>query len=112
MRITTKDVKPLGFKGSGMFDDSKWYQFYFASVPKHRKVYVISALDGTVSHFDLSKDDYEDFESGDLSVVPPGCCCASGNRFTEDFEIDFKGDVDKAFETKKDFLKFLKRLMK
>ena len=112
MRICTKDVEKLGFKGSGMFDDSKWYQFYYAQVPSKRRVYILASFDQSISHFTLNAKDWKDFKNGDLSLVPIGCCCASGNKYKENPVVDFEGDFEKRFKTKENTLKFIEKLMK
>jgi len=114
MKIYAKDVAPLGFKGNGMFDDSKWHQFYYATLPKQCKVYIISSLDPdqSISHFSLSQSQYKEFKNGKLSLVPIGCCCASGGKYIENPIIDFRGDFQNVFGTKDKFLKFVKKLLR
>ena len=88
MKIWLKDVAPLGFKGSGMWDDSKWYHFYYKIVPSKRRVYIIDALDRNLSHFSLTSKQYKAYMNGELSLVPLGCCCASGGKYLENPKKD------------------------
>jgi hypothetical protein len=110
MNIYTKDVAPLGFKGSDLMED-KWHHHYYAKFPKTCRVYIINSLDESVSHFQLTKKQYGDFEEGKLSLIPRGCCCATGNRYIENPVVDVEGDFDKLFGKKKAFLQYLEKLI-
>ena len=112
MYLYKKDVEKIGFKGSGIFDDSKWHHFYYAKCPKTRKIYVIDDLEKSVSHFNLSEKEWKAFENGKLSLVPDGCCCASGGRYKDHPVIDFKGDWKKTFRTRNKTLAFIEKIMK
>ena len=112
MKIYAKDVAPLGFKGSGMFDNSKWYHFYYAKCPKSRRVYIIDAIENSISHFELDKKDWKAFVDGKLSLVPEGCCCASGGRFRENPIFDFMGEWKSVFGSKEKALEFVRNIMR
>lgn len=112
MNLYAKDVAKIGFKGSGLFDDSKWYHFYYAELPKTKQVYIIDSVEESVSHFNLSDTEWKEFKRNVLSLVPPGCCCASGNKYKEYPILDFKGDFKRCFKTLKNTLKFISNLMK
>lgn len=112
MKIYTKDVESLGFKCSGMFDDSKWNQFYYTKIQNKHRVYIIDNVDNSISHFNLNKKEWEAFEDGQLSLIPIGCCCATGNKFKENPVVDFQGDFEKFFGTKKKMLKYIEKLVK
>ena len=108
MDIRTKDLAPLGFEGSGVFE-SWWHHFYYLEVPKKKAVYIWDNLDHELSHFDLDDKQWRSFKRGRLALVPLGCCCVTGRKYIEDPDIDYKGDMDKIFETKQTFLEFLKK---
>jgi hypothetical protein len=110
MYLYIKNVKPLGFTGSGLFE-SKWHQFYYAKVPKTRKVFIIDNLEQSISHFTLTKQLYNKFEKGKLSLVPAGCCCATGNKCVENPIIDFQGNWRKMFKTRNKTVEFIKKIM-
>ena len=112
MRLYTKDVEKIGFEGSGLFDDSKWHRFYYAKVPKTRRIYIIDDFEPSVSHFELSKKEWKEFMNNKLSLVPIGCCCASGNKHKENPILDFKGDWKLTFRTRNKTLEFIENLMK
>jgi len=114
VKIYLKDVAPLGFKGSGMFSDSRWHHFYYLEQPKQRRFYIIDSLDISVSHFNLTAREYKRYKQNELSLIPLGCCDAGcSNRETKENPIiDFKGDIEKIFKTKKKFIDYLKGLIK
>jgi hypothetical protein len=109
MKIYLRHVLPLGFKGSGMWDDSKWYQFYYKIVPSKRRVYIIDALECTLSYFRLTIKQYKAYMSGELSLVPLGCCCASGGRYIENPVLAIRAIRNKKNDSNKLFLKMVKR---
>ena len=104
MEIYAKDVVPLGFKGNGMFSDSKWHH-YCLEQPKKRRFYIISNVDNSITHFNLSAREYQLYKRNRLSLIPLGCCDAGcGTRETkEDPEVDFLGDFDSCFLNRKSF---------
>jgi len=111
MYLYTKDVKDLGFRGSSVFD-SKCPHYYFAPRPRSKKIYVIDNFAQSISHFVLTKDEWEDFNKNELSLVPIGCCCATGGRHKENPIIDFQGDFKMVFGTRNKVLEFISKLMK
>ena len=81
MIILRKHIQALGFKGSHPFESS-FQSIWYRSFPKERAIVGISnysCIEG-VFRFDLSAENMKAFEQGKLSVVPPGCCNASGGR--------------------------------
>jgi len=112
MNIYTKDVAQIGFKGGGMFDDSKWHQFYYKVNPKSRKVYVLGSVlgDQYICHFNLSPSSLKMFQKGTLSIVPPNCCCATGNKYVNKYVMDFEGNFEDRFKKKAKFLEYLKKI--
>ncbi len=112
MNLKIKDVEKIGFKGVGLFDDSKWHQHYYAKLPKARRIYIIDDLEQSLSHFELSKKEWLAFEKNDLSLIPRGCCCVSGNKHKEHPILDFYGDWKRTFGTRNKTLKFIEKTMK
>ena len=110
MYLSAKNVEELGFIKSGLFS-SKYHHHYYAKRPKSRKIYIIDNFDQSISHFVLTNDEWEDFEENDLSLVPIGCCCATGNRHKENPIVDFMGDFKNVFGTRKKTLAFIEKLM-
>jgi len=109
MNLYAKDMEAIGFKGSNIFQ-SRWHHFYYRAVPKKKTVYIVDALDEIVEHFTLSIQEWRAFKRGTLKLIPVGCCNAAGGRALEDPAIDFKGDLEKIFKTKKKFLQYLDEL--
>lgn len=94
MRIWLRQVAPIGFKGSGLFDDSKEYSFYYKKDPKKRKVIVLgNTAIQTVSVFTFTPKEYKAFERGKLGITPPGCCNAVGKPSKECYSMIHQGDI-------------------
>lgn len=111
MYLSTKDVKKIGFKGSGMFVDSKYNHFYYATVPNKKQVYIIDNYDQSVSHFSLSEMELKNFNKGKLSLIPIGCCSVGGGKCKYYPTLDFNGDFKESFRTKNKTIEFIKKLM-
>jgi hypothetical protein len=111
MHLYTKDLAKIGFKHSGLFDCSKIHHFYYAKVPSTRKIYVIDNFDQSLSHFCLTKKQWTEFPKGRLSLIPIGCCCATGNKYIENPLLDFKGDFKANFKTRSKTMEFIKSTM-
>lgn len=103
---------PLGFKGTGMFDDSKWYQRYKLEIPKKRRVYIVDIFDDSVCHFNLTLKQYRAFKANELGLVPLGCCGGFSGECLEHPTIDFQGNFDEVFGNKKNLLAYLEKLIK
>lgn len=87
-------MEAIGFKGSGMFVNQVCYSVYYRKVPSKCRVDVVTAYGTqTVSQFNLTKAQYRRFEDGKLSLVPPGCCSASGRPYLEDPKMLFEGTI-------------------
>lgn len=112
MNLNTKDVEKIGFKGTGLFDDSKWHHYYYAKLPKTRQIYIIDDLEQSLSHFDLNKEEWKAFENNKLSLIPRCCVYTRGNRCKENPVLDFYGNWKKRFGTKNNTLKFIEKAMK
>jgi len=114
MKIYTKDLEPLGFKGNNIMI-SNWHHHYYCEVPSRKEVYVFDNFEHTVCHFELDGKQWSAFKRGTLGLVPPGCCGGLfGGKYTEDYKMDFQGDVEKIFGKrafKKKFLEYLGRLV-
>jgi hypothetical protein len=81
MHIKTKQIEPLGFKGSGMYDHAASYNHYYRKDKKNSCIIGVTQLyPPTVFSFPLTKKQFTEFEAGKLSLVPPGCCNASGGK--------------------------------
>lgn len=95
--IYTRQIRPLGFKGSGMFVDSKWHLNYYRTFPKERVVLGICGGllgdDEGVWRYELSTKQMKAFQSGKLSLVPPGCCSASGRPYLESYKWVYEGTI-------------------
>jgi len=109
LKINTKDMEKIGFKGNGVFRSS-WHQFYYRSVLEKKSIYIYDALDERVQHFKLTSSQWRAFDNGKLKLIPEGCCNASGGKAKENPEIDFHGDLKKVFKTKKKFLEYVNDL--
>jgi hypothetical protein len=96
MNIKTKQIAPLGFNGSGMYDYATSYNHYYKKDPVNYRIIGVTSLCGnTVFSFQLTKEQYAAFEKGNLSLVPPGCCCASGRPYIDNDEcnIHYDGNI-------------------
>lgn len=95
MLVYTRHVAPLGFKASGMFDDSKCVSHYYKKLPLVCAVMIVSNNIGDVEQFiqvfRLSAEQYRKFEKGKLSLVPTGCCNATGRPSVDGPDIMFNG---------------------
>ena len=111
MKLYTKDLTKIGFKHSGLFDDSKIHHFYYVKVPSTRKIYVIDNFDQSLSHFCLTKKQWAAFNKGKLVLIPLGCCCATGNENIENPILDFQGDFKTNFKSRKKTMEFIKSKM-
>jgi len=87
----------LGFKGTGLFDDSTYHSFYRKLLPENRAVVVIgTVIPKCVNVFILSEKQWAAYRRGSLGLVPTGCCSASGRAHVEPTvevehdELDFK----------------------
>lgn len=114
MKIYAKDLAPLGFKGIGMFDDSKWYHMYSLEIPSRRTFYIINVLDDSISHFTLTPKQYKLYKANKLSLIPLGCCNAGCSHLQslENPNIDFQGNFEKVFGKKKNLLVYIEKLVK
>jgi len=92
MNVRSKQVEPLGFKGNGMFCDSATHNYYYKSDPINFTITVIGNLfPQTICRFQLNSKQYKSFKEGNLSLVPPGCCNASGGPTINHCEVLFEG---------------------
>jgi hypothetical protein len=95
MLVYTRHVAPLGFKASGMFDDSKCVSHYWKKLPQVCAVIVVSNhlsdLEQYIQVFRLTRKQYDRFARGSLSLIPTGCCCATGRDHLEGPDIMFNG---------------------
>lgn len=91
----TRQVRPLGFKGSGVFVDSAWHLNYYRTFPKQRVVLGICGgmVPDGVWRFDLTCKQMKAFQKGKLSLVPPGCCSASHRPSLEDPKWVHEGEI-------------------
>jgi hypothetical protein len=111
MKLYTKDMEPLGFKGNNMFV-CRWHHFYYKKVSEKRTMYVVDALAERVMHFKMTPTEWRAYNDNKLSLVPIGCCSPTPGRKKEDPDVDFEGDFKKEFKTKKKFLSYLDELCK
>lgn len=93
MILRTRYMRPLGYKGSGMFDDSPSYSHYYKKLPECCSVVVVSNTCPTyIGVFRLTKRQYSAFEKGTLSLVPNGCCSPSTKKQMEGCDVLFSGE--------------------
>jgi hypothetical protein len=93
--VYLRQVAPLGFKGTGMFIDSKWHHNYYRVFEKE---YVVIGICGGlvpdgVWRFDLTRAQMRAFKKGKLSVIPPDCCSASHRPKVDDYKWVFEGTI-------------------
>ena len=93
MNFYTRHVKPLGFKGSGIFTDSKWYSTYYLVNPELRLVIILQNLSQALSVYRLNACDFKRFREGKLSLIPPGCCNPSGGPSRTNAIVFHEGEI-------------------
>jgi hypothetical protein len=87
-----RTLSPLGFIGSDMFP-SDTQSLYYKRLPKWHCVLVVSNLvPQSIQVFRLSKDHYNKFRKGSLSLIPNGCCNAIGGNSIENPDMLWIGD--------------------
>jgi len=73
MNVLRRHVGLLGYKGAHPFESS-YQAHWYKKIPELRRVICISNLcPQTISHFNLTKQQWRAFEKGTLALVPPGC---------------------------------------
>jgi hypothetical protein len=86
-------MEPLGFKGADMYSDSNWHNHWYRTFRAKGIVIGVSCL---IPHglfiFKLTPRQMTSFVRGKLSLVPPGCCHASGGKHTENYEWVHQGE--------------------
>jgi len=92
MKLIGRNLKPLGFKSSGLFEDA-------TSLCLHRResplgVEFADGMHGRLGIFRLSPSQKRAFKKGKLSLVPPGCCAPmrKPSEILENAEILFEGE--------------------
>lgn len=111
IRINTKDLEPLGFKGLGLMASS-WHHHYYLELPKKRKIYIVDSLDQSISHFKLTPKEYQQYKQDRVSLIPLGCCSAGGSDriLKENPTLDFEGDFER-LGRKRDVIKYIKDIV-
>ena len=87
MKLTRKQLKPLGFKGTHVFD-SNWHAHWYRSFPKACAVVGINCISPEgIWKTALTPAQMRSFSRGGISIEIPGCCggatghtCIEGNR--------------------------------
>ena len=94
MILHARYLRPLGYKGSGMFDDSASYSHYYKKLPECCAVVVVSnnLSSSYIGVFRLTKQQYATFEKGHLSLVPNGCCSPTAKAQVEGCDVLFSGE--------------------
>lgn len=104
MTIKLKQVKPLGFKGNGVYPDSAYHSHYYKVDAKAKTVTVIGNLyPQTISRFELTSRQLEAFDVGKLKLVPPHCVSPGPGRSFDKCKILFEGDIKNLRHLKKIF---------
>ena len=96
------DVQPLGFKSADIFIPSSKKARGFYWKKKHNRVF-FTTREGEAGVFRLSPAHSRSFDANALSLVPPGCCNASGGKTRE-----FSPGRDSFLIAKTDFLRAAK----
>ena len=93
------DVEPLGFRNSGIFDESSKKATGCYWKKKGNRVF-FTTFKGQAGVFRLSPAHSKKFDANVLHLVPPGCCNASGGETRE-----FSEGRDSFPIAKEDFLR-------
>lgn len=95
MKIYLRHVKPLGFKGSGMFEDSAWHQTYYRVFYDLCVVIGIDSMEPGVWMVELTPEQMKRYKANQLSITPPGCCapCAGEREVIEVESYIFQGPI-------------------
>ena len=101
-RPKASTMAEFGYKGSSIFRTA-YYNRYYKCLPSKNTVLSICFIDdpNTFCLFRLSEKEYRDFENGRLSLVPPGCCNASGGESIENNTIVYKKNIKNLDQLKK-----------
>lgn len=93
MYIKTKQIEPLGFKGSGMYDSASSFNYYYKKDPlNHRIIGIVNIFPQSVYSYQLTPNEYKQFENNKLGIIPPGCCSASGRKCKENYTLHYEGE--------------------
>ena len=93
MILLTRYLRPLGYKGSGMFDNSASYTLYYKALPECRAVLVVhNTCPQYIGVFRLTEQQWRAFKRGTLSLVPNGCCSPSSRTIVDGCDELFKGE--------------------
>lgn len=94
MIIRRKQVEPLGFKGSDMYENAATHNHYYKKDPVKKTITVIGNLSPqTVSIFKLTDKQFAKFEKNKLGIVPPGCVSVSSRPMIETPDNVIEGDI-------------------
>ena len=112
MKILTKEMQPLKFKGCNMMDTA-CHNHYRRAFPKQRRILIVDNHHQAIYHYSLTENEWEQWKEGTFAVVPMGCVGGfSGNPTTEEYTIDMQGDFRDVFRTKKALLAFIGKTIK
>lgn len=94
MILLTRYLLPLGYKGSGMYDDSSSYSHYYKNLPECCAVIVVSngIVEPYIGVFRLTEQQYQLFLRGHLSLVPNNCCSPTYKNQVKGCDVLFKGE--------------------
>lgn len=93
MILLTRYMRPLGYKGSGMFVDSPSYSHYYKKLPDCCSVVVVAnTCPAYIGVFRLTKRQFTAFENGKLSLVPNGCCSPTAKKQVEGCDVLYSGE--------------------
>jgi len=88
MILYQRFMGPAGFNGSSRWADAKSSMFYYKQYPKVRAILCVSnTCRWEISLFRLTTAQWKSFNAGQLALIPPGCCNASGGRSIDKCEI-------------------------
>jgi hypothetical protein len=103
MKIYLKHVKPLGFKGSSIYENSHCHQTYYRVFSNQCVVVGIDAMSPGIWMVELTPQQMTRYETSKLSIVPPGCCApgASKREVVEVTSYLYEGPINSQKHLKK-----------
>ena len=92
--ITTRQAQAVGFKQGSIMVSSSDTLYYRVEPEKHRVLAISNYTPQHVVSFDLSKRQFQAFQNGKLSLVPPGCCSPTSRRTVGRCRVLHEGDIN------------------
>ena len=92
MNALLRYMRPLGFKGSGVFAYN-YHAHFYRELSEFQTIIVVSNLfPKNISAFRLRRHQWKLWKANKLSIVPPGCVSATGVAHINKRKMLFVGE--------------------